>query len=496
MSEQQNFSQHYTHLQAAISWVNYHLQKQILKNANVFLEVQSLENKIKQAEVESFIQNERALDAHEVKAIVDSYGQSKAVLNVVEKPKWEASINFWGNEFSNWSQEEQLVLILAALPHVQPTLLNALVKKLEENAHYLPGRISSQGGTFLPTGRTALFLLAGNNPQEQLLWQSRLFNLHHRLSKKGILTLGEVPKGEPKINGLLQLSESYLHWFINGTPYRPVMDANFPAEKLTTQLNWEDLVVPDKTQRGIDELLDWIKNFTQLKQQSQWWGDRKGYRCLMYGSPGTGKTLMARLLSKAGNREVWRVDASKIVSKYVGETTKNLQRMFEIARHQDVIMFIDEGEGLFSNRSKEANSAQDTFVNQDIGYLLQAIEEYPGIMLVATNNLSNMDDAFLRRFDTRIEFELPNDQILYQLWKRALQPFDLQESINLQELSYYQAKENRVKNNEHVQVTGAKIALVRDYLTMQAIKKDNWLLTGQELVFALEQKKVYIPRIN
>lgn len=495
MSDLENFSTHYTHLDAALRWVNYHLQRQLLQNASVFLEVQSLEDKIKQAEIAHFVQNGTSLTAEDIKSIVDHYGQSEVVLEAVDQPHWTANVPFWGDEFNQWTTEEKLVLLLAALPHVRPTLLNSLIQQLAENAAKLPGKIASQGVTFLPTGNTALFLLAGNAPQQRLHWQRSLFNVHHELAKRGILKLQEVPPGEPMMDGFLKLSEEYLHWFVNGTDFKPVMDASFPAEQLTTQVKWDDLIVPDKTQRGIQELLDWTQNFASLKAQAHFWGDRKGYRCLMYGAPGTGKTMMARLLSKTGPREVWRVDATRIVSKFVGETTKNLKRMFEVAQHQDVIIFIDEGEGLFSNRSQEARNAQDTFVNQDIGYLLQAIEEYPGIILVATNNLSNMDDAFLRRFDTRIEFELPNDQMLYRLWTQALQSFELDESIDLQTLSYYQAKENRVKNNEHLQVTGAKIALVRDYLTMQALKKDSWQLTAQELVLALKQKKVTIPRI-
>ena len=127
---------------------------------------------------------------------------------------------------------------------------------------------------------------------------------------------------------------------------------------------------------------------------------KPGYRALFHGPPGTGKTLTATLLGKHTGRPVFRIDLSRVVSKYIGETEKNLSRLFDKAEHKDWILFFDEADALFGKRT-EIRDAHDKYANQEVAYLLQRIESYAGLVILATNQRGNIDEAFLRRFQAR-----------------------------------------------------------------------------------------------
>jgi SpoVK/Ycf46/Vps4 family AAA+-type ATPase len=145
---------------------------------------------------------------------------------------------------------------------------------------------------------------------------------------------------------------------------------------------------------------------------------KPGYRALFYGPPGTGKTLTATLLGKYTGREVFRVDLSTVVSKYIGETEKNLANLFEKAQHKDWILFFDEADALFGKRTN-VKSAHDRYANQEVSYLLQRIEDFPGLVILASNFKANMDDAFLRRFNAIIKFPFPSLEERVLLWRKS-----------------------------------------------------------------------------
>ena len=171
------------------------------------------------------------------------------------------------------------------------------------------------------------------------------------------------------------------------------------------------------------------------------------------------------------------------MSKYVGETTKNIARVFNTARNRNWILFCDEGDSLFSKRSTNVQSAQDTYVNQDVSYLLQEIEDYPGVVIVATNFSSNMDKAFQRRFDTRIDFNKPEKDDVIQLWEKALKAFELGEDIDL----------DFIANAQHNDITGAQVTKVKHYLGLKALKQKSWKLKWTDFSEALRQVGLPVP---
>ena len=140
---------------------------------------------------------------------------------------------------------------------------------------------------------------------------------------------------------------------------------------------------------------------------------------LFYGPPGTGKTLAATLLGKKNEMDVYRIDLSMIVSKYIGETEKNLAKVFDLAENRNWILFFDEADALFGKRTS-TNTSNDRHANQEVAYLLQRIEDFPGMVILATNLRSNIDEAFSRRFQSVVYFPMPTEEQRAELWRNML----------------------------------------------------------------------------
>jgi SpoVK/Ycf46/Vps4 family AAA+-type ATPase len=139
-------------------------------------------------------------------------------------------------------------------------------------------------------------------------------------------------------------------------------------------------------------------------------------RALFAGASGTGKTLAARILAAELGLDLYRVDLASVVSKYIGETEKNLSRLFARAEEQDVILLLDEGDSLLTART-DVRSSNDRYANMETNYLLQRLEHYQGIFLVTTNTPGRIDSAFQRRMDVYIEFNPPNAAQRYDIWR-------------------------------------------------------------------------------
>ncbi len=180
------------------------------------------------------------------------------------------------------------------------------------------------------------------------------------------------------------------------------------------------MILDYDTREALEEINTWIGRQHTIMED---WGLARilkpGYRALFYGPPGTGKTLAATLLGKKNNMDVYRVDLSMIVSKYIGETEKNLARVFDMAESRDWILFFDEADALFGKRTS-TNTSNDRHANQEVAYLLQRIEDFPGTVILATNLKSNIDEAFSRRFQSVIYFPMPDEELRAALWRSML----------------------------------------------------------------------------
>ncbi len=375
--------------------------------------------------------------------------------------------------------DEYIVLMLAFTPHLQPNFLDAVMQR------YLP-----QGGEFpdiggvkgnnhrgtLPTAETALFILAGNDLPKRML-AKRYFSPDHFFSKENVLLVETVSEGEPRLSGKLILHDEYVDLFTIGVAAKPSFGPDFPAKLVTTKMSWQDLVLNPKTAQAINDIQVWLHHNHSFMQE--WEMDKKvkpGFRALFYGPSGTGKTLTATLLGKQFSKDVYRIDLSQVVSKYIGQTEKNLEKIFMKAEHRDWILFFDEADALFGKRSNVQN-AHDKYANQEVSYLLQRVEDFPGLMILASNYKSNIDQAFVRRFNSIIHFPMPNKEERYALWKS---------SIPSKALLAGDIDLNAIANN--YELSGSAIINVMHYASLQTIHKNSTTISKQDIIEGVKRE--------
>jgi AAA+ superfamily predicted ATPase len=342
-----------------------------------------------------------------------------------ELPDIESLASFTQPAFqaaSNLSLEEYIVLLLALAPHLQPNFLDTVIQQYLPNGGEFP-EIGGVKGTHcrgtLPTGETALFILAGTDINRRLE-AMHFFSPDHLFARENILVLEAVKEGEPRMSGRLLLQPECVDLFTTGVAGRPTFGPEFPAKLVTTKMVWEDMVMNTKTASQVTDIKVWLEHNDAVLRD---WGMEKmvkpGCRALFYGPPGTGKTLTASLLGKQFHRDVYRIDLSQVVSKYIGETEKNLEKIFSKAEHKDWILFFDEADALFGKRSGVQN-AHDRYANQEVSYLLQRVEDFPGLIILASNFRSNLDAAFIRRFNYVIHFPMPDPEERRKIWEQSL----------------------------------------------------------------------------
>lgn len=318
------------------------------------------------------------------------------------------------------NEGERMVLAVALAPHLPPHPLNLF---FQDKSLQLQSKIArgETGLSFVPTAETALWILTGKDLKQRVKY-THIFKTSHLFYKQSVVDVGETHKSESIYDGLLSLSPSFRDLFVENQYTEPRFSADFPAHLLTTKLEWEDLMLMPATQARLDEVKAYLHHYnTLVNDWSMQKHSKPGCRILFYGDSGTGKTLASTLLGKLLNRQVFRVDISAVTSKYVGETTKRLESLFNTAESKGWIIFIDEGDALLGQRkAMDANSSNSHYANQDTAFLLQRIEAFDGIVVVATNFKNNIDQAFTRRFQAMVRFQLPDAKLQYRLWQENL----------------------------------------------------------------------------
>ncbi len=192
------------------------------------------------------------------------------------------------------------------------------------------------------------------------------------------------------------------------------------AHKISPKYTWSDIVLPSDHLEQLHE----ICNHALYRERvyGEWGFDLKlsmgkGLSVLFSGPSGTGKTMAAEIIAGALGLELYKIDLAAIVSKYIGETEKNLSKIFTEAETSNAILFFDEADALFGKRS-DVKDSHDRYANIETGYLLQRMEEYEGVVILATNFSKNMDDAFVRRLHFTVEFPFPDNLDRLQIWKQ------------------------------------------------------------------------------
>ncbi|WP_163379360.1 ATP-binding protein [Cyclobacterium sp. SYSU L10401] len=401
----------------------------------------------------------------------------------LEKPQMELHFDpeaFLGKTIKSLDirNRDLLLLALAVAPHIDPGLLGKSIQTYYPEGADFPefgGVKTKHHRGIVPTGETLLYLLAGTDATTRkkhltVFQESILF-------KKNLIYLSQTQEEEPFFAGPLCLEQEFADKLLLEAVRPPKPSTGFPAELIETELEWADLVLSDKTLAQIKSLENWL-TYNEALMES--WKLRKkvkpGYRVMFFGPPGTGKTLTAGLLGKYTGKAVYRIDLSLMVSKYIGETEKNLSRLFEKATGKNWILFFDEADALFGKRTN-VRDAHDKYANQEVAYLLQRIESHPGLVILASNFKSNLDTAFTRRFQSIIDFEAPGASERMLLWEKNLPAtIPLEESLEIRDLAKkYPLTGSNIVNI--VQQVGLKTLasgdeVIREEILLQCIRNE------------------------
>jgi hypothetical protein len=352
-------------------------------------------------------------------------GIANGIHDIPSPPDLEADNSVYAEfvKYNRLTPSERVILMLAIIPDIQPHILDVFfsVNKAHGRGYTEFGGIrGNRHSGFIPTIETVLFVLAGNDLAARFK-ALQYFQPDHILFSHNILSTSGAP-GEPFASNAISVTEEYIDFFTSGNVRKPQFSTEFPAKRITSGMKWSDLVVDDFTARQLDELRIWLQHGATLT--NEWGMGRKikaGYKVLFYGPPGTGKTLTAALLGKLYRLDVYRIDLSMVISKFIGETEKNLEKVFQKAEHKNWILFFDEADALFAKRTNIADS-HDKYANQEVAYLLQRLEDYPGLVILASNMRNNVDEAFTRRLQAIIHFPKPQPKERLHIWSKAFSP--------------------------------------------------------------------------
>ncbi|MBW4473709.1 MAG: ATP-binding protein [Stenomitos rutilans HA7619-LM2] len=288
----------------------------------------------------------------------------------------------------------------------------------------------------------------------------------------------------------IQQPNSKLHhqlWDFCRTQARPRLDDL--AQRIDTTANWDDLVLPDPQREVLSDIATHLQQRSKVYQD---WGFAKqgsrglGITALFHGDSGTGKTMAAEVLAQHFHLDLYRIDLSAVVSKYIGETEKNLARIFDAAETGGAILLFDEADALFGKRT-EVKDSRDRHANVEVSYLLQRMEAYSGLAILTTNLKNALDTAFLRRIRFMVEFPFPTALYRAQIWQRIFPPQTPTEGLDYQKLGQLQVAGGNIRNialnaafmaadaDEPLMMKHILQAAQRDYLKLQR------LLTKEEM---------------
>ncbi len=314
-------------------------------------------------------------------------------------------------------------------------------------------------------------------PDSELEILASQFNLTASQIQNAVYSANDLAlkKGIPvSIDDLYESARSYSSHHLNSL-----------ATKIQPRYRWEDIVLPDDGLAALRELTNTIR-WRSVVLDDWGVGERlmpySGVSALFAGPPGTGKTLAAQVISAELKMDLYKIDLSTVVSKYIGETEKNLERIFSQAKNSNAILFFDEADSIFGKRS-EVKDAHDRYANIEVGYLLQRMETYDGVVILATNLRSNLDDAFTRRIQFIVEFPFPDEEERKRIWEVLFPPgVPKSDDIDVDELG------------SRFRLTGGSIRNVIISASFLAVS-ENSPVTNDHLIHAIRREMQKMGRL-
>ena len=366
--------------------------------------------------------------------ITENKNNFKPTLNLIFREAWFQNALLYFEGLDILSGDHQIVYYQYLMEAIAQTRDCALT----ENATIISGT-----QPWIPPATAVIGIITVSFPipnydQRRESWQTHLTEANISLDKANLDTLtNRFLLTSHQIANVVKSAENAISWQISTGLSKELskitIDALFAAaraqsghhlaaltQKIEPTYSWDDIILSPDAKTQLREICDRTK-YRHLVQEK--WGFHrklslgKGLNVLFSGPPGTGKTMAAEVIASELLLDLYKIDLSQIVSKYIGETEKNLNRIFTAATNSNAILLFDEADALFGKRS-EVKDAHDRYANIEIGYLLQKMEEYEGVAILTTNFRSNMDDAFVRRLAFIIEFHFPNQKQRRLIWQQ------------------------------------------------------------------------------
>lgn len=370
--------------------------------------------------------------------------------------------------YTNDDEYESIGITLCLMPIIQPDLLDTIIKQEFGNEGDFPlfgGIRGTQHRGILPTGETWMYFCCASHTAQRIHFIQTIPD--YLSNENSMLNIESVLPGEPYFSGRLVFSHLFHQQF---KLYNLIQENQLNLSLgnfIQSNLLLNDLILSPQILQSIEEIKHWQHFFEQKNTNSISFIKRVRYgiKILFYGKSGTGKTQTAAIIGNELNKQVYRIDLSQIVSKYIGETEKNLSKIFEVAEQKKWILFFDEGDALFGKRTS-VNSSNDRYANQEVAYLLQRMEDYSGIIILSTNLKENIDAAFLRRFQIITEFPMPDKQQRLEIWKKLLLELD-NIKIDLSEKEFEELSKTELSGGAITNVVN--FALLKSNFTNSAI---------------------------
>lgn len=382
------------------------------------------------------------------------------------------------------AHQEVVILLMALLPRLDPSLLKRIYLEFPGSELFDFCSTNDNGRLFYPTIQAAQYVLGGDSISERLKALD-YFGPDSVLSKEELIVFSGSAHEHASMNSQISVHEEAFNKIIFGSELLPKMSNDFPAEQILTRRSWTDLILPQTTLQELKSIEAWYNSSRILMEDWNMQTKLKpGFRVLFHGEPGTGKTLAASLLGKYTQRPVFRVDVSMLVSKYIGETEKQLAKLFNKAENKNWILFFDEADAIFGKRTSVKDS-HDKYANQEVSYLLQRIETFSGLIILASNFKNNMDKAFTRRFHSCIQFNNPKHEERLRIWQQNL-PEQLQlEDIDLEQIA------------QRYELTGSNIMNIIQDVSLKtiALKEPGYKVSVDMLLDSIKKEYVKEDKI-
>lgn len=376
---------------------------------------------------------------------------------------------------NNLGFEDRVYLILSFVPLLRPQMLDCFnVKNSDTGLRFVEFGCEEKGASgLIPTLETVLFVLTGSDVKGRIKLMN-YFLQHPIFFNPSYFKMD----GESKLVTMkIEPSEELVDLLILDKPFKPHFSSAFPARRIETDRSWSELVLEDNTMKLVNEIKLWVEYGDRIRKE---WGlgnkVKPGFRALFYGPSGSGKTFTATLLGKETGRDVYCIDLSMVISKYIGETEKNLSKVFEMAEGRDWILFFDEADALFGKRTG-MKDAHDRYANQEVAYLLQRIEGFQGLVVLSTNLKSNMDDAFARRFQSVIRFPMPDAEQRERLWRGTFsKETEFEPLVDMKMIS------------EKYELAGGSILNVVQYCSIMAMSRGEKIIRNEDIIEGIRRE--------